>query len=45
LFLKKRINNFDEEQSGIEPDPINIYHVVKMVARAWDFVTPEIISN
>jgi hypothetical protein len=43
--LKKRINNFEEEQSDIEPDPINIYHVVKMVARAWDFVTPEIISN
>lgn len=28
-----------------KPDLINIYHAVKMVARAWDSVIPETISN
>lgn len=45
LFLEKKINNFDVEQTGLEPDLINIYHAIKMVARAWDVVTPIIISN
>jgi hypothetical protein len=45
LFLKKKIINFEEEQSGLEPDPINIYHAIKMVATAWNFVTPVIIYN
>ncbi|CAH1758001.1 7347_t:CDS:2 [Entrophospora sp. SA101] len=35
LFLKKRINNFDEEQSGLEPDPINIYHPECVAKIGW----------